>query len=33
MPFEKAVSMARAGQIRDMKTVTALLYAEARWEK
>lgn len=33
MPFEKAVSMARTGQIRDMKTVTALLYAEAQWEK
>jgi len=29
MPFEDAVEMARSGELRDMKTVTALLYADA----
>jgi ADP-ribose pyrophosphatase len=29
MPFEDAVAMARSGELRDMKTVTALLYADA----
>lgn len=29
MPFEDAVAMARSGKLRDMKTVTALLYADA----
>ena len=29
MPFEDAVEMARSGELRDMRTVTALLYADA----
>lgn len=29
MPFEDAVAMARSGELRDMKTVTALMYADA----
>jgi ADP-ribose pyrophosphatase len=29
MPFADAVKMARSGELRDMKTVTALLYADA----